>query len=81
MRAFTLTIALAAAVASGRAQSPAADTALEAFLAELQRAVASDDRQAVAGMIRYPLMVSIPAPAFVCPSTRRQIFSHGMTRS
>ena len=59
MRALALTIALVTTVASGQAQTPAPDAQLEAFLTELQRAVASGDRQAVAAMIRYPLTVSI----------------------
>ena len=67
MRAFALTIALAAAVASGLAQSPAADTALEAFLAGLQQAVASGDREAVAAMMRYPLTVSIAGAGLRVP--------------
>ena len=62
-----LTVALVAAVASVHAQLPAADAQLEAFLAELQRAVAAGDRQAVATMIRYPVMVSIAGAGLRVP--------------
>lgn len=66
VRALVLTLAIAA-VASGLAQSPALDPQLETFLVDLQRAVASGDRQAVAAMIRYPLTVSIAGAGLRVP--------------
>jgi hypothetical protein len=45
-------------VAGERAGAPQEDTAARAFLADLQRLVLRDDRRAVAGLIRYPILVA-----------------------
>jgi hypothetical protein len=61
-RPTALALCLCASVIVVRAQQPArsADTAQrEAFLSQLQAAVAADDRRAVAAMIRYPIAISI----------------------
>ena len=51
-------LALAVPVHAQPPLSPAAET-LEAFLGRLQRASRTDDRRAIAEMIRYPVTVSI----------------------
>ena len=60
-RSLDIVIVLLALAVPVRAQpplSPAAET-LEAFLGRLQRASLTDDRRAIADMIRYPITVSI----------------------
>jgi hypothetical protein len=52
LRAMTLLLAMAAI---GRAQTPGID----AFLAQLQRASQANDRNAIAALIRYPIIISI----------------------
>jgi hypothetical protein len=60
-RSLDIVIVLLALAVPVRAQpplSPAAET-LEAFLGRLQSALLTDDRRAIADMIRYPITVSI----------------------
>lgn len=59
MRTVLLLFVLAAASTTS-AQSPAVDKA-SAFLAELQRAAARNDRQAIAALVRFPITVDVGA--------------------
>lgn len=57
-----ITIAMVAPCTGGSAQSQGSEAVapqLETFLSDLQRASQSDDREAIAAMIRYPITISI----------------------
>jgi hypothetical protein len=52
---------LLASQAAAPARAALDDRVVTSFLRDLRRAVAGDDRAAVAGLVRYPLMVSVGA--------------------